>query len=189
MQITPTDLPDVLEITPARFGDHRGFFSETWNRKALAEAGLDIDFCQDNHSLSAERHTLRGLHFQAPPSAQDKLIRVVAGTILDVAVDIRRGSPTYAQWVAVPLSADTGNQLFVPKGFLHGFLTLTPDVQVVYKCSDYYAPDTDGSIRWNDPTIAIDWGVNEGDVTLSGKDADAPFLADFDTPFTFEAQS
>ena len=97
--------------------------------------------------------------------------------------------PGDAQWVAVPLSADTGNQLFVPKGFLHGFLTLTPDVQVVYKCSDYYAPDTDGGIRWNDPTIAIDWGVNEGDVTLSGKDADAPFLADFDTPFTFEAQS
>jgi dTDP-4-dehydrorhamnose 3,5-epimerase len=189
MQITPTDLPDVLEITPARFGDHRGFFSETWNRAAMAEAGIEIDFCQDNHSLSAERHTLRGLHFQSPPSAQDKLIRVIAGTILDVAVDIRRGSPTYGQWVAVPLSADTGPQLLVPKGFLHGYLTLTPDCQVVYKCSDYYAPAADGGIRWNDPTIAIDWGVDPGDVTLSGKDKDAPFLADFDTPFTFEAST
>ena len=186
MQITPTALPEVLEITPARFGDHRGFFSETWNRSAMAEAGIDIDFCQDNHSLSAERHTLRGLHFQAPPSAQDKLIRVIAGTILDVAVDIRKGSPNYAQWVAVELAAETGNQLFVPKGFLHGFLTLTPDTQVVYKCSDYYAPATDGGIRWNDPTIGIEWGVD--DVTLSGKDTIAPFLADFETPFTYEVQ-
>lgn len=184
MQITPTALPEVLEITPARFGDHRGFFSETWNRATLAQAGLDVDFCQDNHSLSADQHTLRGLHYQAPPYAQDKLIRVIAGTILDVAVDIRRGAPTYGQWVAVTLSADQGNQLFVPKGFLHGFLTLTPDCQVVYKCSDYYAPDADGGIRWDDPDIGIAWGVT--DVTLSDKDAKAPLLDDFDTPFTYE---
>lgn len=189
MQILPTALPDVVEIIPTRFGDHRGFFSETWKRRDLAEAGIDIDFCQDNHSLSAERHTLRGLHYQAPPHAQDKLIRVIAGTILDVAVDIRKGSPTYAQWVAVPLSAEAGNQLLVPKGFLHGFLTLTPDTQVVYKCSDYYAPEADGGIRWNDPTIGIDWGVDVDDVTLSGKDTDAPFLTDFDSPFIYEAQS
>lgn len=187
MQILPTVIPAVLEIVPVRHGDHRGFFSETWKRRDLAEAGIDVDFCQDNHSLSAERHTLRGLHYQAPPHAQDKLIRVIAGTILDVAVDIRKGSPTYAQWVAVPLSAEAGNQLFVPKGFLHGFLTLTPDCQVVYKCSDYYAPECDGGIRWNDPSIGVEWGVDADEVILSGKDTDAPFLADFDSPFTYEA--
>lgn len=185
MQITPTAIPDVLEITPARHGDTRGFFSETWNKAALAEAGIDIDFVQDNHSLSAERHTLRGLHFQAPPAAQDKLIRVVAGTILDVAVDIRAGSPTYGQWVAVPLSADTGNQLLVPHGFLHGFLTLTPDTQVVYKCSGYYSPSADGSVLWSDPVIGIDWGTD--DVVLSDKDKDAPLLADLANPFTYRA--
>lgn len=188
MQITPTALPEVLEITPARYGDHRGFFSETWNRKALAEAGIDIDFCQDNHSLSAERHTLRGLHFQTPPHAQDKLVRVLVGTILDVAVDIRTGSPTYGQWVAVPLSAEQGNQLLVPKGFAHGFLTLTPDCQVFYKCSDFYAPASDAAIRWDDPTLAIDWGVDAADLTLSDKDKIAPLLADIGTPFTDEAR-
>lgn len=187
MQITPTLLQDVLEITPARFGDHRGFFSETWNKHALEEAGVAVDFVQDNHSWSAERHTLRGLHFQAPPSAQDKLIRVIAGTILDVAVDIRKGSPTYAQWVAVTLSSDIGNQLLVPQGFLHGFLTLTPDTHVVYKCSDYYALAADGGIRWNDPTIAIDWGVDENNMTLSDKDTDSPFLVNFDSPFIYQA--
>ena len=187
MQIIPTALPDVVEVIPVRHGDHRGFFSETWKRRDLAAAGIDVDFCQDNHSLSAERHTLRGLHYQAPPHAQDKLIRVIAGTILDVAVDIRKGSPTYAQWLAMPLSAEIGNQLFIPKGFLHGFLTLTPDAQVVYKCSDYYAPECDGGIRWNDPTIGVDWGVDTGDVILSGKDTNAPFLADFDSPFIYEA--
>ena len=183
MQITPTALPEVIEITPARFGDHRGFFSETWNRAALAEAGIDIDFCQDNHSLSAERHTLRGLHFQTPPHAQDKLVRVVAGTILDVAVDIRTGSTSYGHWVAVPLSAETGNQLLVPKGFAHGFLTLTPGAQVVYKCSDFYVPGADSAIRWDDPALGIDWGVETGDVTLSDKDRDAPLLAEIDPPF------
>lgn len=187
MQITPTALPGVMEITPARFGDHRGFFSETWNRAALAEAGIDIDFCQDNHSLSAERHTLRGLHFQAPPHAQDKLVRVIAGTVLDVAVDIRTGSPTYGQWVAVPLSAEAGNQLLVPAGFAHGFLTLTPDCQVIYKCSATYQPQTEGAIRWDDPTLAIDWGVDADDLTLSGKDRVAPLLSEITSPFTYEA--
>lgn len=189
MQVFPTDISDVVEVIPVRHGDARGFFSETWSRRDLAAAGIDVDFCQDNHSLSAERHTLRGLHYQAPPHAQDKLIRVIAGTILDVAVDIRKGSPTYAKWVAVPLSAEASNQLFVPKGFLHGFLTLTPDVQVAYKCSDYYAPECDGGIRWDDPTIGIDWGVAADEVILSGKDAAAPFLADFDSPFVFEGAS
>lgn len=186
MQITPTALPEVIEITPARHGDHRGFFTETWNRAALAEAGIDIDFCQDNHSLSAERHTLRGLHFQTPPHAQDKLVRVIAGTILDVAVDIRTGSTSYGQWVAVPLSAETGNQLLVPKGFAHGFLTLTPDTQVVYKCSAYYAPAADAGIRWDDPALDIDWGVSADQVTLSDKDRNAPVLAGITPPFHYK---
>lgn len=183
MQITPTALAEVIEITPARYGDHRGFFSETWNRAALAEAGITIDFCQDNHSLSAERHTLRGLHFQTAPHAQDKLVRVVAGTILDVAVDIRTGSTSYGQWVAVPLSAEAGNQLLVPKGFAHGFLTLTPEAQVIYKCSAFYAPAADAGIRWDDPALGIDWGVSADEVTLSDKDREAPLLADIDPPF------
>lgn len=186
MQITPTALPEVLEITPRRFGDHRGYFSETWNRRALAEAGVDIDFVQDNHSLSAAPGTLRGLHFQSPPAAQDKLVRVVSGAVLDVAVDIRKGSPRYGQWVGVELSAENGKQLFIPKGFLHGFVTLLPDTQFVYKCSDYYAPACDGAVVWSDPDIGIDWGVDPAIVTTSDKDAAAPRLADFDSPFTFE---
>lgn len=189
MQITPTALPEVLEIIPARFGDHRGYFSETWNRKTLAEAGIEIDFCQDNHSLSAERHTLRGLHYQKAPHAQDKLVRVIAGAVLDVAADIRKGSPTYGQWVAVPLTAEAGNQLLIPKGFAHGFLTLTPDVQVLYKCSDFYAPETDAGIRWDDPTLAVDWGVDAADLTLSNKDKLAPYLTDIDPPFIYEGTS
>lgn len=186
MNITETILPGVLEITPKRFGDHRGFFSETWNKTAWAAAGIDLNFVQDNHSLSATKGTLRGLHFQTPPHAQDKLVRVIAGSILDVAVDIRRGSPTYGKWVRVELSAENGKQLLVPKGFLHGFLTLTPDCQVVYKCTDVYAPDCDGGIRWDDPGIGIDWGVSAAALTLSDKDKVAPLLADFDSPFVFE---
>ena len=186
MQIEPTRLPEVLEVTPRRFGDHRGFFSETWNKKAWVEAGIDIDFVQDNHSLSATTGTLRGLHFQSPPSAQDKLVRVVSGAVLDVAVDIRKGSPRFGQWVAVELSAGNGKQLFIPKGFLHGFLTLQPDTQFVYKCSDYYAPDCDGAVRFDDPDIGIDWGIPIDRITLSEKDAAAPTLADFDSPFQYE---
>jgi dTDP-4-dehydrorhamnose 3,5-epimerase len=186
MDITATALPGVLEITPKRFGDNRGFFSETWNKASWAAAGIDLDFVQDNHSLSATQGTLRGLHFQAPPHAQDKLVRVIAGSILDVAVDIRKGSPTYGKSVGIELTAENGKQLLVPKGFLHGFLTLTPDTQVVYKCTDIYAPDCDGGVRWNDPDIGIDWGISEDAVTLSDKDKVAPLLADFDSPFVFE---
>ena len=186
MQIIPTCLPEVLEIVPRRFGDHRGFFSETWNRKSWAEAGIDLDFVQDNHSLSATKGTLRGLHFQSPPAAQDKLISVVAGAVLDVAVDIRKGSPRYGQWVGVELSADNGRQPLVPKGFLHGFLTLLPDTQAVYKCTDYYAPDCDGAVRFDDPDIGIDWGMAAEMLTLSDKDAAAPAFADFDSPFDYE---
>jgi len=186
MNITETALPGVLEITPKRFGDHRGFFSETWNKVTWAAHGIDLDFVQDNHSLSATQGTLRGLHYQAPPHAQDKLVRVIAGSILDVAVDIRVGSPTYAKWVGVELSADNGKQLLVPKGFLHGFLTLTPDTQVVYKCTDVYAPGCDGAVAWDDADIGIDWGVIPDQVTLSDKDKVAPRFADFDSPFVFK---
>ena len=186
MEIIPTALSGVLILKPARHGDHRGFFSETWNKQTLAGHGIDIDFVQDNQSFSADRGTLRGLHYQAPPAAQDKLVRTLAGSILDVAVDVRKGSPTYGQWVAEELSAENGHQLLVPKGFLHGFLTLTPDVHVAYKCSDYYSPDHDGAVRFDDPDIGIDWGIDPETATVSGKDGAAPAFADFETPFVYE---
>ncbi|MEO1548851.1 MAG: dTDP-4-dehydrorhamnose 3,5-epimerase [Pseudomonadota bacterium] len=186
MEITATALDGVQVITPKRFGDHRGFFSETWNARALAEAGIDIAFVQDNHSFSAEQGTVRGLHYQAPPSAQDKLVRVMQGAVMDVAVDVRRGSPTYGDWVGVELTAENGKQLLVPKGFLHGFATLTPDVHVLYKCSDFYAPDCDGSVRFDDPDLGINWGIDNGAAVLSGKDAEAPAFNTFHSPFEYE---
>ncbi|MFK7940767.1 MAG: dTDP-4-dehydrorhamnose 3,5-epimerase [Roseovarius sp.] len=183
--VTPTTLPDVLLVTPARHGDHRGFFSESWNRALLAKSGLDIEFVQDNHSMSQKKGTLRGLHFQSPPHAQDKLVRCGRGSLIDVAVDIRRGSPTYGQWVAEELSFENGKQLFVPKGFLHGFMTLEDDTEIIYKCSDYYAPECDGAVRYDDPDIGIDWQQGTAEVVLSDKDAAAPLLADFNSPFTY----
>jgi len=187
MQIETTALPGVVILTPARFGDARGFFSESWNRARMAAAGLDLDFVQDNHSLSARAGTIRGLHFQAPPHAQAKLVRCGRGRLFDVAVDIRAGSPTWGQWVGVELSAENGRQLLIPAGFLHGFVTRADDTEVIYKCTDYYAPDCDGAVRWDDPDLAIDWGLNGLAPVLSDKDARAPLLADFATPFTFEA--
>jgi len=182
MQVESTRLPGVVVLTPRRFGDARGWFSATWNKAALQEAGLDWpDFVQDNHSYSALRHTLRGLHFQRPPHAQDKLVRCSRGMILNVAVDARRGSPGYGLHVAVELSAETGAQLFVPKGFLHGFLTLTDDCEVQYKCTDIYAPDCDGAVAWN--SVGIEWGTDRP--VLSDKDAAASAFADFDSPFRF----
>ncbi len=181
MKIETTAIPDVLILTPARFGDARGWFSETFNATRMAAAGLNVDWVQDNHSMSAKTGTLRGLHFQSPPHAQDKLVRCSAGAILDVAVDIRRGSPSYGKWVGVELTPDNARQLLVPKGFLHGFVTRAPMTEVQYKCSDIYAPDCDGGIRWNDPDIGIDWGVD--DPTLSAKDTAAPYLRDFQSPF------
>ncbi|MFD2741726.1 dTDP-4-dehydrorhamnose 3,5-epimerase, partial [Sulfitobacter aestuarii] len=180
-----TALPGVLILTPARHGDSRGFFSESWSRARLAEAGIDIDFVQDNHSLSAQVGTVRGLHFQSPPHAQDKLVRCGRGALFDVAVDIRRGSPSYGQWVGVELSFENGRQLLVPKGFLHGFVTRAPETEIVYKCSDYYAPDCDGAVRFDDPQIGIDWRLGETAPLLSDKDAVAPMLKDFDSPFTY----
>ncbi len=184
MHIEKTDLPGVLILTPARHGDARGFFSESWNRARMAEHGIELDFVQDNHSLSAQAGTIRGLHFQSPPHAQDKLVRCGRGRLFDVAVDIRRGSPTYGQWTGVELSAGNGRQLLVPKGFLHGFVTREPDTEICYKCTDYYAPDCDGAVRWD--SCGIDWDL-AGDPVLSDKDAVAPALADFDSPFTWEA--
>ena len=153
LDVQATALPGVLILTPRRFGDARGFFSESWNRKRMAEQGIDMDFVQDNHSLSAEVGTVRGLHYQAPPHAQDKLVRCGRGRLFDVAVDIRVGSPTFGNWIGVELSADNGKQLLVPRGFLHGFVTREPDTEVIYKCSDYYAPDCEGAVRFDEAAI------------------------------------
>lgn len=182
MQVEQTPLPGVLVITPARHGDERGFFCESYNRSRMAAAGIDIEFVQDNHSLSRQAGTLRGLHYQAPPHAQDKLVRCGRGRLFDVAVDVRRGSPTWGKWFGLELSFDNGRQLLIPKGFLHGFVTLEPDTEVVYKCSDHYAPECDGAVRWDDPDIGIDWPFS-GQPLLSAKDAAAPRLADWQSPF------
>ena len=181
MRIEETALEGVLILMPKRFGDDRGWFSETWNAARMQAAGLDVEFVQDNHSMSAAVGTLRGLHYQAPPHAQDKLVRCTAGLIFDVAVDFRAGSPSFGRWVGVELSAQNGWQLLVPKGFLHGFVTRAPNTEVQYKCSDVYAPDCDGGVRWDDPEIGIDWGVEAP--VLSAKDAVAPLLRDAVSPF------
>ncbi|MBV7394204.1 dTDP-4-dehydrorhamnose 3,5-epimerase [Mameliella alba] len=186
MDVQPTALPGVVILTPRRFGDARGFFSESWNRQRMADHGYALDFVQDNHSLSSDVGTVRGLHFQSPPHAQDKLVRCGRGRLFDVAVDIRRGSPTYGNWIGVELSAENGRQLLVPKGFLHGFVTREPDTEIVYKCTDYYAPDCDGAVRFDDPDIGIDWGFDTATAVLSDKDTKAPLLRDFQSPFTWE---
>ena len=182
MQVEDTPLAGLKVITPRRFGDHRGFFAETWSRPALAAHGIGIDFVQDNHSLSATVGTVRGLHFQKPPRAQAKLVRCGRGCLFDVAVDIRRGSPTYGRWFGAELSAENGRQLLIPAGFAHGFVTREPHTEIVYKCSDTYAPETEGALRWDDPGIGIDWGLT-GEPVISAKDGAAGLLADFDTPF------
>jgi dTDP-4-dehydrorhamnose 3,5-epimerase len=174
-------IPDVLLIEPARFGDSRGFFSEVWSRRALAQHGLEAEFVQDNHSLSREVGVVRGLHFQTPPAAQGKLVRVVRGAILDVAVDIREGSPTFGRHVAAVLSAENWRQLWVPRGFAHGFATLEPDTEVIYKVDAYYDRAADAGILWNDPALGIEWPVTEA--VLSDKDRAAPRLADIPPPF------
>ena len=185
--IEETKLSGVLQITPPRYGDSRGFFSETWNAQLLSEQGISVDFVQDNQSLSRLAGTVRGLHFQSPPHAQNKLVRCGRGRLLDVAVDIRKGSPNYGEWISVELSAGNGKQLLVPKGFLHGFVTLEPDTEILYKCSDYYAPKCDGAIRFDDPDIDIDWGIAPDQVVLSEKDAAAPLFKNFNSPFIYAA--
>lgn len=186
MKIEDTSLSGVKILTPQRFGDDRGFFCESWNRARMAAGGLDYDFVQDNHSVSASVGTLRGLHYQSPPHAQAKLVRCGRGALFDVAVDIRRGSPTYLHWVGVDLTADNGKQLLIPTGFLHGFVTRVADSEIIYKCTDYYAPDCDGAVRWDDPDLGIDWGLTSAPI-LSDKDAQALRLSDLDNPFTYEA--
>ncbi len=184
MQIETTPLPGVLVLTPRRFADARGFFAESWNRRTLQKAGVELpEFVQDNHSLSHDAGTLRGMHFQAPPHAQGKLVRCGRGRLFDVAVDIRRHSPTYGRWFGVELSFENGRQLWVPPGFLHGFLTREPMTEIIYKCTDHYAPQADGAVRWD--SIGIDWGL-EGAPILSERDAAAPPFGAFHSPFTME---
>ena len=192
MRVEQTVLSGVLVVTPQRHGDDRGWFAETFNSGRMAAAGIDAVFVQDNHSMSARVGTLRGLHYQKPPHAQDKLVRCSHGAIFDVAVDIRIGSPTYAKWVGVELTAENGRQLLVPKGFAHGFVTRAENSEVQYKCSDVYAPDCDAGVRWNDPDIGIDWGLSGDPVlsgpVLSGKDQMQPLLKDIEPSFIWEGR-
>lgn len=181
-----TDIPDVVVITPRRFGDARGWFTETDNERSFAEVLGGAVFVQDNQAFSATRGTLRGLHFQRPPHAQAKLVRVLRGSIFDVAVDLRLGSPTYGQWVGETLTAGGGEQLFVPRGFAHGYCTLEPDTEVAYKVDGFYAPDCDAGLAWNDPTLAIAWPIAAGEAILSDKDTRLPAFAGFVSPFLYQ---
>lgn len=187
-ELTVKSLPvlqDVKLIETPRFGDSRGFFSETYNLRAFARAGIDATFVQDNHSLSAARGTLRGLHFQTPPLAQDKLVRVTRGRILDVVVDVRNGSPTFGKHASVILSAQNGLQIFVPVGFAHGLVTLEDDTEVVYKVSNFYSAEHDRGLLWNDPALGIDWNLGDNIPALSEKDRHHPLLADLPQYFEF----
>ncbi|KJS40067.1 MAG: dTDP-4-dehydrorhamnose 3,5-epimerase [Rhodospirillaceae bacterium BRH_c57] len=184
-RIRALDIPEVKVIEVDRFGDHRGFFSETYSRKAFADLGIDQDFVQDNQSLSAQIGTVRGLHFQIPPYAQDKLVRVTRGAILDIAVDIRHGSPTFGRWVAAEISAENWLQILVPGGFAHGFVTLQPDTEVLYKVSAPYSPEHDKGILWDDPALGIEWPVSGDAALLSDKDRKQPRLAEQDIFFTY----
>ena len=178
MIVRPLELEGLLEISPRKFGDDRGFFSETYNAKSFAEAGIDLTFVQDNHSCSAAKSVVRGLHYQLSPFAQDKLVRVTRGAILDVAVDIRKSSPTFGKWVALEVSAEKWNQFLVPKGFAHGFMTLVENTEVIYKVTNYYSPEHDRSIRFDDPAIGIDWPIASSGVQRSDKDQKAPLFAE-----------
>ena len=184
MKVEPLRIPDVLLVTPPRFGDERGFFSETFNAARFAEAGITLPFLQDNHSLSAKRGTIRGLHCQLAPHAQGKLVRCTRGAVWDVAIDARVGSPTYGQWAGAELSAENWSQLWVPPGFLHGFVTLTDDVEFVYKCTDVYDRASERAVIWNDPELAIAWPIEETALTLSEKDKQAPRFSEAHGWFT-----
>ena len=181
MKLTKTKLDGVVFLEPDVFGDHRGFFMESWSQRKMEELGLHYDFVQDNHSKSTVKGTLRGIHFQKGDKAQAKLVRCVRGAVLDVAVDLRHESPTYKQWVAVELSEENKKQLLIPRGFGHGFVTLTDDVEFLYKADNYYAPEADGGIRWNDPEIGVEWGVENP--ILSAKDEKNPLLKDAEPVF------
>jgi dTDP-4-dehydrorhamnose 3,5-epimerase len=181
-------IPEVKIIRAKKHGDARGFFSETFSQRDLQDAGIDIAFVQDNHSFSAEKGTVRGLHFQTPPFAQDKLVRVVRGAIFDVAVDLRFGSPTYGQHVSAVISAEEWNQILVPVGFAHGLVTLEPNTEVLYKVSNYYSPEHDKGILWNDPALECEWPVDEAEALLSDKDKRQPRLADLPGNFHYETE-
>lgn len=185
MNVEALAIPDVKRLVPRVFRDERGFFAETYSRKGLEAAGVDATFVQDNHSLSRTKGVVRGLHFQKPPHAQGKLIRVTHGAIFDVAVDIREGSPTFGRHVACVLSAENWAQLWVPAGFAHGFCTLEPDAEVHYKVTDYYAPQSDSGILWNDPELGIDWPVAAGEAVLSEKDRTLPRLSELGRVFSY----
>ena len=176
LDVRELGLEGLLEIVPKRHGDARGYFSETWNAERFAAAGIELSFVQDNHSYSAAAGVLRGLHYQLPPRAQDKLLRVVRGSVFDVVVDIRRSSPSFGKWSGLEISAEKGNQILVPKGYAHGFVTLVPDTEILYKVTDTYSPEYDRSIRFDDPAIGIAWPSLAGDFQLSDKDRKAPLL-------------
>jgi dTDP-4-dehydrorhamnose 3,5-epimerase len=186
LQVRRLALPDVLEIIPDRFGDHRGFFSEVWSASALGDQGIEIDFVQDNHSFSADAGVLRGLHYQEPPFAQAKLVRVTKGAIYDVAVDIRHGSRSFGRWVGLKVSAAEWNQILVPAGFAHGFVTIEPETEVLYKVSMPYSREHDRGIRWDDPAIGVDWPLGGAEPILSDKDRVAPLLADAAPAFRYQ---
>ena len=183
MKVSLTEIADVKIVEPARHGDERGYFSETYNKRTFAAAGIALDFVQDNHSLSRPAGTIRGLHYQLAPFAQDKLVRVVRGAIFDVAVDLRRGSPSYGRHVAVTLGAGDARQLLVPIGFAHGFCTLEPDTEVIYKVTNFFSAPHDRGILWSDPALGIAWPVAAEDATLSAKDRQLPPLRDIEPPF------
>lgn len=188
MEVRRLEIDGVLLITPKRFGDERGYFSETYNKQALADAaGITAEFVQDNYSMSRKAGTIRGMHFQSPPHAQDKLVRAVTGSALDVVVDLRRGSPTYGHWVSAILSAETGVQIWVPKGLAHGVCTLQPDTGLAYKTTAYFSREHDLGIAWNDPDLNINWPVDPADVSISEKDAAHPRLSEIDAYFDYEA--
>ena len=184
MEIKVLDLPGVVLLRPRRFADARGHFVETYNERTFSSAGIGVKFVQDNQSYSAKRGTIRGLHFQLPPAAQAKLVRVLQGGVYDVAVDLRVGSPTYGQWRGATLTADGGEQFFVPGGFAHAFCTLEPDTVVAYKVDGFYSPSHDSGLIWDDPDLAIDWPVAPGEVVLSDKDLKLGRFADFVSSFT-----
>ncbi|MDE8675361.1 dTDP-4-dehydrorhamnose 3,5-epimerase [Priestia aryabhattai] len=184
MNIIKTKFEDAVLIEPKVFGDHRGFFTESYNKEMFQQNGIDMDFIQDNHSLSQQPGTLRGMHYQLNDRAQTKLVRVTRGAIYDVIVDIRKGSPTYGEWQGFILSADNKRQLLVPKGFAHGFCTIVENTEVQYKVDELYSPEHDRGIAWNDPVLNIDWPFNNP--VLSDKDTKHPTLAEADNNFTWE---
>ena len=188
LDVNETDIKDVLLVTPKRHSDARGFFCETYNAERFREAGISEIFVQDNHSLSIEAGTVRGLHYQAPPRAQAKLVRVLKGAVYDIAVDVRKGSPTYGRHVAVTLSADNWHQLWIPPGFAHGFCTIAPDTEVLYKVTAYYAPQHDCGMQWDDPALGIRWPVSATEAVLSDKDRRHPTLAELPAHFHYPAE-